>query len=80
MFALPSLWNLLISTLVFFVAMSYLRRYLDEQGIPAGATRGILMFTLASVLSWGAGAAVDWLDGEPPTTQTTMSPLLKTSP
>ena len=73
MFALPFLWNLLISTLVFFVAAWYVRRYLDEQGIPAGATRGFLVFTLASVLSWGAGAAVDWLQGAPPPAQNDLS-------
>ncbi len=52
--------NLFISTLVFFVAAWYLNRYLDEQGIPKGMTRGVLVFTLAALVSWGAGALVDW--------------------
>lgn len=59
MFELPSLWNLIVSTAVFFAAIWYLRRYLDEQGIPEGMTRRVLVFMLASLLSWGAGAAVD---------------------
>lgn len=63
MFALPSMWNLLISTIVFFIAAWYVRRYLDEQGIPAGMTRSILVFTLASLVSWGAGEAVDFIQG-----------------
>ncbi|HEX5363959.1 MAG TPA: hypothetical protein VFW59_06800 [Gallionella sp.] len=66
MFALPSLWNLLISTIVFFIAAWYIHRYLDEQGIPKGMTRGLLVFVLASVVSWGAGEAVDWLQGAQP--------------
>lgn len=60
MFTLPSMWNLIISTIVFIIAAWYIRRYLDEQGIPKGMTRGILVFALASVVSWGAGEAVDW--------------------
>ena len=61
MFALPSMWNLVISTIVFFIAAWYAHRYLDEQGIPKGMTRGILVFAVASLVSWGAGAAVDWM-------------------
>jgi hypothetical protein len=61
MFALPSMWNLIISTIVFFFAVWYFRRYLDDQGIPGGATRGVLVFTLAFLVSWGAGKTVDWV-------------------
>ncbi len=60
MFTLPSIWNLVISTVVFIIAAWYIRSYLDEQGISAGMTRGLLVFVLASIVSWGAGAAVDW--------------------
>ena len=84
MFTLPSLWNLLISTAVFFVAAWYIRRYLEEQGIPKGVTRGMLVFVLAYLLSWGAGEAVDWmhdkLTGTQPATQQSsdeLSTLLK---
>lgn len=84
MFELPTLWNLFISTVVFFVAVWYLRRALNEQGIPSGTTRGILVFALAYLISWGAGAAVDWthdkLLGVPPKTPSSsdLSQLLKT--
>lgn len=61
MFTLPSMWNLIVSTVVFFIAVWYIRRYLDEQGIPKGMTRGTLVFILAFMVSWGAGAAVDWI-------------------
>ena len=52
--------NLTISTIVFFVAAWFLNNYLDEQGIPKGLTRGVLVVVLASLMSWGAGWAVDW--------------------
>lgn len=74
MLKLPSIWILIISTLVFFIAAGHLRRYLDEQDIPKGMTRGILILMLASLASWGAGAAASWvqttLEGNQPETQT----------
>ncbi len=74
MLTLPSMWNLIISTLVFFIAVWHLRRYLDEQGIPKGMTRTLLVFTLAYLLAWGAGEVADWanetIEGEPSTEQT----------
>jgi predicted PurR-regulated permease PerM len=60
MFELPSMWNLIISTIVFVIAAWYLRRYLDEQGIPKGITRSLLVLVLASFVSWAAGGVVDW--------------------
>jgi len=79
MFALPSMWNLIISTIVFFIAAWYIHRYLDEQGIPKGFTRGVLVFVLASLVSWGVGEAVDWLMGTQPAAQPPgdLSQLLK---
>lgn len=66
--------NLIISTIVFFLAAWYIRRYLDEQAIPRGMTRGILVIVLASLASWGAGEMVDWTQdktmGQQPTVQT----------
>ncbi len=74
MFTLPSIWNLVISTVVFIIAAWYIRRYLDKQGISVGMTRGLLVFVLASIASWGAGAAVDWtqekVDGPQPAAKT----------
>jgi hypothetical protein len=52
--------NLVISTIVFFVAAWFVNRYLDDQGIPKGMTRGVLVFLLASLVSWGSGEMVDW--------------------
>lgn len=83
MFTLPSMWNLILSTIVFFIAAWYIRRYLDEHGIPKGITRGILVFALASFVSWGVGEVVDWtqgkVEGPQPTAQNSgdLSQLLK---
>ena len=79
MFELPSMWNLIISTLVFIVAAWYIRRYLDEMGITKGMTRGVMVFILAYLVSWGAGAVVDWFQGPQPATQIPSDPaqLLK---
>jgi hypothetical protein len=74
MFELPSMWNLIISTIVFIIAAWYIRRYLDDLGISKGMTRGLLVFVLAYLVSWGAGEAVDWFQGPQPTTQITSDP------
>jgi hypothetical protein len=78
------MWSLIISTFAFFIAIWYIRRYMDEQEIPKGFTRGILALTLASLVSWGAGAVANWahetLEGPQPTAQTSdedISQLLK---
>ena len=52
--------NLTISTIVFFVAAWFLNGYLDEQGIPKGLTRGVVVLVLASLMSWVVGWGVDW--------------------
>jgi hypothetical protein len=81
MFKLPSMWNLIISTIVFFIAAWYARRYLDEQEIPKGMTRSILVLALASFVSLGVGKMVDWTQekvvGPPAAAQhaTDLSPL-----
>jgi predicted PurR-regulated permease PerM len=64
MLALPSIWNILISSIVFFIAVWYLRRYLDEQGLPKGITRSLLVFMLASLASCGTGTFIDKIAGK----------------
>ncbi len=78
-FKLPGMLNLIISTIVFFIAAWYISRYLDEQGIGKGMTRGVLVFALASLVSWGAGEMVDLAQGPQPASQTSrdLSKLLK---
>jgi hypothetical protein len=56
------------------MAAKYLHRYLEEQGLPKGMTRGILVFVMASCASWGSGEMVDWtqekIEDPKPITQT----------
>jgi hypothetical protein len=50
---------------VFFITAWYMNRILDEQLLPGGMTRGVLVFVLASMLSWGAGELVDRIQDKP---------------
>lgn len=59
----PSILNLIISTIAFFVTAWYINRYLDEQGIGKGLTRSVLVFTFAILVAWGAGEWADWVQG-----------------
>jgi hypothetical protein len=63
---LPSVWNIVISTVVFFAAVWYFNRWFNEQGIPQGMTRGLAVFVLAYLVSWGSGELVDWVAGPQP--------------
>ena len=62
MFTLPSVWNLVVSSIVFIVAARYSQRYLEAQGLPSSITRGLLVFIFASFVSWGSGEMVDWTE------------------
>ena len=64
MFSLPSVWNVVISTIVFMVAAWYARRFLDEMGIPKGIARGIAVFVLAYAVSWASGEVVDFIQAK----------------
>ncbi len=61
MFSLPSMWNLVISTIVFFIVAWYVRRFLEEQDFNNGKKRDLLVFVFASLVSWGAGEGADWV-------------------
>jgi len=54
--------NLILSTIAFFVAVFFLKRYLDDQGVNKGMTRTVLVFVLASAVSFGVAAVVDRVD------------------
>ena len=83
-FAFPSILNLAVSTIVFFIALWYLNRYLDEQEIPKGMTRSILVLVLASAVSWGSGEIVDWvqlkINGPQTATTAPGNPVLPSAP
>lgn len=51
--------SLLISTVVFFVASYFIKRWVEDNDIPKGMTRSITIFVLAAALAYGAGWLVD---------------------
>lgn len=52
---------MVLSTLAFFVASYFIRRYLDDLGIPAGMTRNVTVFTAALAVSYGVAFIADHL-------------------
>ena len=53
--------SIVLSTLAFFVASYYIKRYLEDMGIPKGTTRGALVFSLALAVSYLVALAADHL-------------------
>jgi hypothetical protein len=53
--------NVIVSTIVFFVAAYFIKRYLDDADIPKGLTRSIVIFVLALAIAYGVAALVDWV-------------------
>jgi hypothetical protein len=53
--------SIFLSTIAFFVSTFFLRRYLEDMGIPKGMTRGALIFSIALLISYLVAAGVDHL-------------------
>jgi VIT1/CCC1 family predicted Fe2+/Mn2+ transporter len=51
--------SLLASTVVFFVAIYFIKRWMEDNDIPKGITRSITIFVLAVALAYGVGWLVD---------------------
>ena len=51
--------SIVISTVAFFVASYYIKRWADDNDIPKGITRSLCIFFLAIALAYGAAWAVD---------------------
>ena len=51
---------IVVSTIAFFVATYFLRRYFDEMGIDKTASRSLVIFVLALGIAYLVGAAADW--------------------
>ena len=51
--------GLVASTIAFFVASYFIKRWMDENDIPEGMTRSLTVFALAIALAYG----VSWLVG-----------------
>jgi O-antigen/teichoic acid export membrane protein len=50
--------SLVASTVAFFVASYFIKRWLEDNDIPKGMTRGLLAFSLALAVSYGVGWVV----------------------
>jgi hypothetical protein len=53
--------DLAVSTVVFFAASYLVKRWLEENDIPKGMTRGALIFSIALAAAYGASWLVDHL-------------------
>jgi hypothetical protein len=51
--------SIVISTIAYFVAAFFIKRWLEEMGIPKGVTRGTVIFVLAAALAYGVAYLVD---------------------
>jgi len=51
--------GIIVSTIAFFVASFYLKRYFDGTDLPRGMTRNVTIFALALVVAYAVGWAVD---------------------
>ncbi|MDB5864684.1 MAG: hypothetical protein JWO70_2490 [Betaproteobacteria bacterium] len=52
--------SLIVSTVAYFIAAFYIKRYLDDSGIPKGLTRTLVILVPALAIAYGAAALVDW--------------------
>ena len=51
--------SLILSTIAFFVASYFIRRYLDRIEIPKTVTRALVIFVLALGVAYGVALLVD---------------------
>jgi hypothetical protein len=51
--------SLVVSTIAYFVASYFIKRHLEEMGIPRGMTRGIVVFVLALGIAYGVAFLLD---------------------
>lgn len=51
--------SFLLSTVAFFVAAYFIRRYLDDIGVPRTMGRGLVVWVLALAIAYGIAFIVD---------------------
>jgi hypothetical protein len=57
------LLSLVVSTVAFFAAAYFIKRWADDNDIPKGMTRNISVFVLALGIAYGVAWIVDKLTG-----------------
>jgi VIT1/CCC1 family predicted Fe2+/Mn2+ transporter len=58
-----TMFSFLASTVAFFVAAYFIRRYLEGMDIPKTMLRGFVVFVLAIAVAYGVGFVVDTIEG-----------------
>lgn len=53
--------DIVVSTIAFFIASFFIKRYLEDMGIPKGMTRNTMVFALALAASYIVQMAFDWV-------------------
>lgn len=53
--------NLIVSTIAFFAASYFAKRWADDNDLPKGMTRGAAIFAVSLAVAYGAAWAVDHL-------------------
>ena len=56
--------GIVLSTIAFFVASFFIRRYLDEIGIPKTMVRGMVVFVLALAVAYGVALVAGLFSGK----------------
>jgi VIT1/CCC1 family predicted Fe2+/Mn2+ transporter len=51
--------GLIASTVAFFAASYFIKRWMDDNDIPKGMTRNLSVFTLAIAVAYGVGWLVE---------------------
>jgi VIT1/CCC1 family predicted Fe2+/Mn2+ transporter len=51
--------SLVASSIAFFVASYFIKRWMEENDIPRGMTRSVTIFVLAVALAYGVGWLVE---------------------
>jgi hypothetical protein len=51
--------SLILSTIAYFAASYFIKRWMDENDIPKGMTRSLTVFALAIAVAYGVGWLVD---------------------
>ncbi len=64
--------DLILSTIAFFVASFWVRRFFDDQGFPHGMARSAMVLVIATAASFAVSAMVSWLVAEPSADQQMM--------
>jgi len=53
--------SIAVSTIAYFVASYFIKRWLDGMEVPRGMTRSVVIFCAALGVAYGVAIVIDWL-------------------